>query len=336
MTADMMRGAHILVRTCAGVRAGEDVLVVCDPAMSDIGEVVARAARDRGAEVVVVIMDPRGTDAGEPPRPVAEAMRAADVVFTPVSVSITHSDAVHRACAAGARVVAMTGFTRRMMRSGGITADFRRLAPVVERVADLFTAGRSLRLTTPPGTDLTADISGRRGVAKTCIVGPGDFSPVPDVEAAVAPVEGSARGVIVADASIPYLGIGLLSEPVVFRVEDGMIISARGGEAAERLLAAWKSQNDPAVYNVAEVGVGLNPESSLTGEMLEDEGTWGTVHIGTGANVTLGGLTRAASHYDLLMFSAVLSIDDEDVLRGGQLVGLEREMREAGLRQPPG
>ncbi len=331
MSEGMMRGARTLVETCADVGAGEDVLVVCDYPMLDIAEAVARAARERRAVVVLAIMDPREVDAGEPPLPVAEAMRSSDVVFTPVSVSITHSDAVFRACASGTRIVAMTGFTRRMMMSGGITADFRRLRPLVTGVAGAFSAGSTLTVTTPAGTDLTVDISQRRGVAKTGIVQPGDFSPVPDVEAAVAPVEGSAEGVIVADASIPYLGIGLLSEPVTFRARGGMIISAEGGEPAARLLAAWERQNDPQVYNVAEVGLGLNPESRLTGEMLEDEGTWGTVHIGTGTNVTLGGRTRAASHYDLIMSAATIRIDGEVILRNGQLVGWDEALREAGL-----
>ena len=331
MSEDMMRGAQTLVETCARVRSSENVLIVCDHPMMEIAEAVARAARAREADVVIAIMDPRGTDAGEPPLPIAEAMRASDVVFTPVSISITHSDAVHSACASGTRIVAMTGFTRRMMMSGGMTADFPKVRPIVAAVAGAFSDGSTLRLTTPGGTDLTVDISQRHGVAKTCIVEPGDFSPVPDIEAAVAPVEGSAEGVIVADASIPYLGIGVLSEPVTFKVSEGMIVSVEGGEPAEKLLAAWESQGDPWVYNVAEVGVGLNPESTLTGEMLEDEGVWGTVHIGTGTNVTLGGNIRAASHYDLLMFAATVTIDGKVILRDGELVGWDEELRAAGL-----
>ena len=73
----------------------------------------------------------------------------------------------------------------------------------------------------PGGTDLWFDIAGRRGNALYCVVEPGEFSTIPTVEANVSPLEGSANGIIVADASIPYLGIGVLDEPVTAEVKNG-------------------------------------------------------------------------------------------------------------------
>jgi leucyl aminopeptidase (aminopeptidase T) len=254
------------------------------------------------------------------------------VIFSPVSVSITHTDAIKHACAEGARAVAMTGFTDRMMQRGGIEADFVELEPVCQFVASLLDAGTDVHLTSPGGTDLRLAIGGREGIAKTCIVRPGDFSPVPDIEATVSPVEGSANGVIVADASIPYLGIGVLREPVRCEVRGGYIVEVSGGEAAETLRAAWASQNDPQVYNVAEMGIGLNPACTLTGEMLEDEGCWGTVHIGTGTSTNLGGLVKASCHYDLLMHKATIVVDGRAILRDGELVVMADDLVETVAR----
>jgi 2,5-dihydroxypyridine 5,6-dioxygenase len=325
---DFSLGATTVVQVCAGVQPGDAVVIVTDDATEAIARAVGKAATEAGAEVTFCLMPKRMQDSGEPPAPISAAMKAADVIFTPVSVSITHTDAIREACAAGARAVAMTGFTPRMMQGGGIEADFVGLEPICQHVASLLHAGSHLHLTTPGGTDLTASIQGRQGIAKTCIVRPGDFSPVPDIEATVSPVEGSASGVIVADASIPYLGIGVLAEPVFFSVQDGYIVEVNGGPA-KMLRDSWEATNDPHVFNVAEVGIGLNPACRLTGEMLEDEGCWGTVHIGTGTSTTLGGLIKAACHYDLLMHKATLRIDNTLVLADGELVGMPEHIEAA-------
>ena len=79
-----------------------------------------------------------------------------------------------------------------------------------------------------------------------------------------------------------------------------------------------ESRNDPMVYNVAELGVGLNPKCILQGIMLEDEGVYGSVHIGIGTNITLGGTIKAAIHYDLLMFNATIEMDGNIILENGQ------------------
>jgi leucyl aminopeptidase (aminopeptidase T) len=143
------------------------------------------------------------------------------------------------------------------------------------------------------------------------------MSPVPNVEANFSPIEGSAEGKIVADASIPYIGIGVLSEPVVATVKRGMITGIEGGNQAKKLADDLKSRNDPKVYNVAELGVGLNPKSIMQGIMLEDEGVFGTVHIGIGTNITLGGSVKAAIHYDLIMWEPTVELDGRIVLERG-------------------
>ncbi len=312
-------GARKLVEICASVLPGESVLVVTDSEKFSIGEAVAAAAADAGADVTVAVMGTRRQDGHEPPRPVAAAMGAADVIFTPVAVSITHTSAIRDACVGGARAVVMTGWTPKMLQGGGLDADFRALKPVCERVAGYFERGSQVRVTTPAGTDVLLSIAGRTGIAKTCIVVPGEFSPVPDIEATVSPLEGSASGMIVADASIPYLGIGVLHESVRFTVERGLITSVEGGEVADRIRDAWERMDDPNVYNVAELGIGLNPACRLTGEMLEDEGCWGTVHFGTGTSITLGGNVKAACHYDLLMHKTTIEVDGETILEDGEL-----------------
>jgi len=313
----MTKGAVKLVETCAAVKPGENVLIITDFTKLNIAKVLAAAAYERGAEVVVATMIPRGGHGEEPPPTIAEAMVKADVIFSPVSNSITHTRSMKRALEAGARGLVMTEFTEDMLIRGGIEADFNEQKIVCQKLADAFTSGKNVRLTSPGGTNLTMKKDGRPGNAMYCIVRRGQLSPVPNVEANFSPIEGTAEGVIVADASIPYIGIGVLNEPVVATVEKGMIAKIEGGAQARQLAADLKSRKDPQVYNIAELGVGLNPKSVMQGIMLEDEGVFGTVHIGIGTNVTLGGNVKAAIHYDLIMWQPTIELDGRTVLQKG-------------------
>ena len=169
---DMALGAETVVRICANVQPGESVVVVTDAEKQVIAQAVAEAASAAGGEVTICVMPTRRRDGNEPPAPVTAAMKSADVIFTPVSISITHTDAIKNACADGARAVAMTGFTERMMQRGGIEADFVDLEPVCQFVAGLLDAGSDVHLTSPGGTDLRFAITGREGSPKHASSGP--------------------------------------------------------------------------------------------------------------------------------------------------------------------
>lgn len=316
---EMMRGARTVVETCAGVKQGESVLIVTDTNMVEIAEVLAQAVQERDAEPIMAVMIPRKGHGEEPPPSVAEAMKKANVFLTPVSTSITHTRSTKEAVAAGSRGIIMTAFTEDLLIRGGIQADFQKQKPICLEVARRFKEAKVVKLTNPAGTSLIMQKEGRRGNALYCIVEPGEFSTVPTIEANFSPIEGTAEGVIVADASIPYLGIGVLKEPVRCKVEKGFIVEISGGPQAQVLKKDLESRKDPNCYNVAELGVGLNPASRMTGIMLDDEGVFGSVHIGIGSNITLGGNIKAATHYDLLMWGATIELDGKVMLDRGNL-----------------
>lgn len=317
----MLKGARKLLEVCASTQPGEEVLILADYETERQGRVLATAAYDLGAEPILTFMVPRQRDGQEPTRTVAQAMKHADVILTPVSKSITHTAAMKAAVEAGARALMMTQFSDDMLIQGGIQADFAAIAPRCRALAQRFHEGKHLHLTTQAGTDLTMSIEGRPGNALTCLVNRGQFSPVPNVEANVSPVEGSVNGRLVVDASVPYAGIGVLTEAIDVSVKDGFIDGISGGRQAKDLRRVLDSFGDPLVYNVAEIGLGLNDQSRLIGLMLEDEGVVGTAHIGIGTSITLGGFVKAACHYDLLLWHPTIEIDNRRVVDAGTFVG---------------
>ncbi|MEE2669995.1 MAG: leucyl aminopeptidase [Gemmatimonadota bacterium] len=314
-------GAQRLVHVNARVQPGEIVVVVTDPTMQRYADAVGTAAREAGADVTLCVIPLRSQDGQEPPPPVARAMAEAAVIFSPVRVSITHTRAMRTALEAGARVCMMTAYTDAIMTSSALLeTDFEGQAEVCRRLGAAFTEGESVLLTSPRGTDLHFGIEDRVANVLTNIPEPGELGPIPDIEVNVVPVTGSAEGTIVADASVPYLGIGILEDPVVCSVREGYIVEMTGGKQADFLREHLESFSDPHCFNVAELGVGLNPNARLTGEMLEDEGVMGTIHIGIGTSHTLGGEIVAPTHYDLIMWEPTITVDGRVVQRNKQVL----------------
>lgn len=301
------------------MKSDEKLLIVTEPEKMSIAETLAASATRRDIEPVIAIMMPREFDSAEPPTIIAEAMKASDAFLSVVGKSITHSAAVKNAIAAGSRGLVLTQFSEDMMIHGGMEADFEAIAPTCKAMAEALAGGNTIHVSTPLGTDLTFSSTGRRGNALYCLVEPGQFSTAPTVEANTTPIEGTAQGTIVCDASVPYIGIGLLDEPIICEVVDGFITEIKGGKQAKMLAENLASMNDPNVYNIAELGIGLNPNCRFIGLMLEDEGVYGSIHIGIGTSANLGGELRAACHYDLIMTGATVTVDGRVVLKDGEV-----------------
>lgn len=326
----MLRGARKLVSTCAGVRPGEEVVIVTDFAGQPVAEAVAAAALERTDAVTIATMPPRSIDGEEPTATVAAAMNAADVLFTPVQQSITHTNANRTAIGRGARGVMLSQYNPSMLYRGGIHADFESLRPLCLEVGELLAGCDRVHLTTPAGTDLRLSLAGRPSNPHSGIVrNPGEVTTVPNVECSSSPIEGTAEGVIVADASIPYYGVGLLLEPVRFDVREGRVSRISGGHQAEFLDRLLARQGDPAVYNIAQISFGLNPHCPMEGVMLHDEGVYGTCHIGIGTSVLLGGEVKTLTHFDALMWKPTLELDGEVVLRDGAWLLAEADLIDA-------
>jgi leucyl aminopeptidase (aminopeptidase T) len=323
----MADGARILVRTCAGVRAGEHAVIVTDPERLAIARAVADEALGAGAVASIVIAPARSIDNEEPGPAVAAALSGADVVLLPVTLAMAHTQAVREAIRAGARVLSMTAFTERMMREGGLFTDFRARQPLCRALADRLTGGGRLRVTNPAGTDLTMSLEGVTGNSHACLLdGPG-FSAVPNIEANCAPAQGTGEGVFVCDGSIPYYGVGPVREPVTFRISEGFVTEIEGGEQAAFLADLLARQDDRWVYNLAQFAFGLNPDcTEFTGEMLNDEGVNGTVHIGIGTSANLGGSVSAKTHFDAVARAPTVWIDGEVVLADGEIALADGEI----------
>jgi leucyl aminopeptidase (aminopeptidase T) len=240
-------------------------------------------------------------------------MRGANIVLMPTSHSLSHTKARHAACDAGARVASMPGITPEMFaRTMG--ADYDVVAARSQKVADLLRGGKTVRITTGLGTDFSFSIAGRDATPDTGLYhSPGDFGNLPAGEAYLAPVEGTAEGTLVVDASMA--GIGVLSSPLTYTFRNGRVADVVG-EGAETLKANWAAAGDGADW-VAELGVGTNDAAQIIGKVLEDEKVYGTVHVAMGNNAHFGGVNNVQYHADGVITKPTLTVDGTSIIDNG-------------------
>ena len=310
-----------LLTHCGALKSGERLVIVSDDLTRDMGDVFALEGGVITDRVSHHVIAPAETHGQEPPASAATAMSAADLVIALTSRSMAHTDARRRASVAGARFLSLPEYSWRLLADPSLGADFRGRAPLVQRFADAFTAGRQVRVTTRAGTDVTLDIEGRSGNSCPGFVDePGSLGSPPDIEANVSPVENASRGRAIVDGSVAHPDIGLLRSPLELIIEDGCVVSIDGSDraVAARVEALFRQVGSRKAYVLAECGVGLNDLASLTGTMLTDEGACGCVHFGFGSNATVGGQNAVSFHLDFVMRAATLEVDGGVLLQDGE------------------
>ena len=314
--SDLEQAVRAVVNDCLGVREGEEVLVVCNPATLGLGERMRAESGRAGADAVAALMHERDSHAGEPPTPVAEAMAAADVVLAPTIQSLSHTAARKRASEAGARIATLPGVTEEML-ARVMSADMKGLRERGGAVADRLNSASEARITCPNGSDLRLGLEGRTAIPDAGeLTERGAFGNLPCGEGFIPPLEGTSFGTLVIDGSMA--GVGLVDEPVELVVEGGHLTSARGGQgmAFMELLTAHGEDGT----NVAELGIGTNEKAILTGNILEDEKILGTCHVAFGASAAIGGTVQVPVHLDAVVMKPTLLLDGREIVREGELL----------------
>jgi leucyl aminopeptidase (aminopeptidase T) len=310
----LFKAAQVAMGNCMALKKGESVLVITDEPERKIGYALWRAAREAGAEAMILEILPRSSNGEEPPPPVAKFMRDFDVLMIPTSKSMSHTNARREACEAGARCATLPGIIEDTMERT-LNADYNEIAQRSIRLAGMVSQGKTARVTTPAGTDISMSLEGRECHADTGLVhNPGDFSNLPAGEAYIAPVEGTANGIIVVDGAM----VGKVKEPIKITVKDGFATQITGGRSAKELEEILEPFGQPG-RNVAELGIGTNHKAKIVGSVLEDEKVMGTVHMALGDNKSMGGNVSVQSHLDGILLKPTLWIDDKKIMEDGVL-----------------
>ena len=308
---DFVKIAEQVLVSCLGVKKDESVLVITDDTRKEIGEALYQAACDLGCEGLLMVMKEREVSGQEPPKAVAEAMKAADVVIAPTAKSLTHTAARIQAAAAGTRVATMPGITREMFGKGAMTADYQEVEKLTARITDMLTQADKARIE-KDGKVLEISLKGRDGVPSPGVYKePGKCGNLPSGEAYIAPLEDGSEGEMIIDGSM--VGIGKLESPLHMKISGGKLREVTG-DKSENLGILLKNETNGTL---CELGIGPNEAAILNGIILEDEKVYGTVHIAFGTNASFGGVNKAECHMDGIILRPTLYLDDTLVIKEG-------------------
>jgi leucyl aminopeptidase (aminopeptidase T) len=310
---DIVEKARATLINSLGLLPSERALILCDVDTMEIGKAFYLGAAQLTRDAYMMAI-PKGKHHGdEPPSPVTSMMLDSQVIVAPTSLSLTYTNAVRAALSSGARIATMPGITAEMLDRGGFDADYGRIARRIRKFGKMFSSSKRIRITSAQGTDLTLLIKGREWVQEdngVCLKR-GSITNLPAGEVFIAPVEESASGTIVFDGVYSkYIG-----EPVKVVVRDGLADSIEGPEEVKALFKRGRCSKV-----LSEVGIGMNPNSVIIGNILEDTKAQGTIHIGFGDNSTFGGKVRCDFHSDGVLLHPTVTVGKTKVIEDGAFI----------------
>jgi len=318
---ELMKGIQSIVETCMEVKPGERVLIITDNEGGPMwtAQLAMNVVSSMGAEVVLTVINPWEVTGHEPPAALAAAMKSVNTILNISNKGgLAHTTARNEATAAGVRYYSIFQIPVDDLKQGVSAKDIQLIKERTENMAQRLTQANAARVTSPLGTDLTMDLAGRESLA----VHPMSrvFAILPDyAEAAIAPIEGSAEGVVVADLEVVGWGY-MLREPLRYTVKAGKVVdisgSAQDAERVRKIVATDENAN-----NLAELGIGTSHTIpwAMRGTR-RDAARIGTVHIGIGRNDNIGGKARSQVHHDGLISQVTVELDGQYVLRDGVLL----------------
>lgn len=309
----LREGAKTVVNQCLNVQPDEQVVVVNDGNDPNLIDALLTVL-DSTAEYQYMEYEPPERQGGEPPDRVAEALRGADVFIAPTQKSLSHTRARREATEDGVRGATMSGITQDIWATS-LLADYEEVARRCQAVYDRLSGTETVQIETPSGTDLELEIVMEYYTQGTGIYhNPGEWGNLPAGETYGAPV--NASGTLVID-HFPFAPEGTAVE---IRENRAVSLEHPGREGSE-LSEAFEEVR--GARNVAEFGVGTNPEAELIGNTLQDEKVMGTIHIAFGDNSSMvpdGDDNRVETglHWDAVCEEPTVRLDGEPLIDAGE------------------
>jgi leucyl aminopeptidase (aminopeptidase T) len=226
-----------------------------------------------------------------------------------------------------------------------VPIDYAELKEICTKIKDELDKALEVHITAPSGTDIVIGLRNREAKADD-----GNFREegkggnLPCGEVFISPELGASNGTIAFDGSITLEGGEIIIKtPIIAEVENGFVMDISGQNEAGELkktidkaektvkefVTQGKIQKDmEASYiknarNLGELGIGLNKNAKIVGNMLEDEKVYGTCHIAIGTNYDED--AKSLIHLDGLIKKPTIRVKYEDgrektIIEDGEVV----------------
>ncbi|MCK4860111.1 MAG: aminopeptidase [Candidatus Omnitrophica bacterium] len=311
----MLKSAEIVLKKCLDLKKSERLLIITDSKLYTIAKLFLKEAKRITDNIKLIKIPIPKVHGAEPGKNTAKEMLKYDVELLITTKSLSHTKARKNACDNGARIVTMPGITKNIIRRA-LDIDYGKLKKINNKIANIIDKGKNVRIKTKLGTDICFGIKGRKAYSDGGIYNKkGSFGNLPAGEVFIAPLEGTANGVFIVDAS--FGGVGKLKTPIEVYVKNGYAFQFNGEKAKklENLLGCAGKE----AGNIAEFGIGTNENAKITGNILEDEKVKGTCHIALGNNAGFGGRVNVELHLDGIIKGPIIWVDKKKIMDKGIL-----------------
>ena len=259
--------SDIVIEDVVKIKKGERVLIIANPATSEIAQDLFKCSCEKGALTTLIFQPERTSFDDATPEVLAAIASNPDVCFSISSVKLGKDpkgvanpyktsdgqefDHIFDYLLEGKksmRAVWTPGATTDMMiRTASI--DYYELQERCNKLAELFNDVESIRVTSEAGTDIIVPVKNRK-----LLFDNGDFSKpgsggnIPSGEVFISPQVGKnplepdlesegCQGIIVYDGSMTFSdGDSILETPITCKVEKGYVTEISGGAESKRLL----------------------------------------------------------------------------------------------------
>ncbi len=328
----ILRAGKSIVETCSRLMPSETAIIVTDKETMKIGETIKIFAEKIAEEVMFHVLEDY---ADRPltflPEEIAADIKKSDVTYycaqsKPGELKDFRKPLVKLVLSVG-REIHMPNIEDKIMRSG-MQADYYKVASLTYLVTSIAVKSKKARVTTPLGTDITAEFSEKlRWVPDTGLLWyRGMFGNLPAGETFTCP--GNVNGVMVVDGILGDFFNGkygsLENIPVTIPIENGRAqVDAIecSNKALLQDLRKYLTQDENA-DRVGEFACGTNTSlKGFVGNMLQDEKFPG-IHMAfgypypeeTGADWESGG------HIDGIMTRCSVRFDDTQIMEDGKFI----------------
>lgn len=315
---EVAHAARKAVQEVMPVSPGENVVITCDTSGDGrVVKAVAQAVYAVGAHPIVIWYETQPDAQMEPPKPVAEALRAADVWFEFGVQYILYTEARKAATAAGCRHACYGGMDVEMLVRTIGRVDYPAMTELGHKLRELCMAAEVVQLRDDNGTDLRCPIDPNPPAYLGARQPGAGYSQMLGGQSGFSANIDEVSGVMVFDGAIwPPAEIGPLRQPVRLEVEAGYVTKIDGGAEA-RVFEKWLAKfSNRQMYRLAHLSFGFNPGvTGITGRIVEDERVFGCLDIGIGPQ-NLG----APSHTDGIILHPTILTDGVEMEHDGEYV----------------
>lgn len=311
---DLDKSIRITLKNSLGIKPKEHLLIVTESSLHEFGEKLWKSGRKLTNAVTLMRYSPPNSANHKLPTSVYSALQHSDafVILSPHPLNEKLLNDVQKN---GARFLAFQNTNKELLERT-LKTNYKKISNLSRKIAELFSIGRNITITSPTGTEVQVSISKNKGIAETGLVHkPKEFSFLPAGEACLN-LNKNIEGRIVLDRIVGHKK--KLATPITLNVNHGHVTQIKGKKEAQALRKDIRKFGKNG-RNLYQIGIGTNNNVSFGHSKEEDEKVCGTIHISLGQDRVTKVKGKITPAIKGVILKPTVEIDGRMIIDKGQI-----------------